>query len=186
MVRGMGIQRWWSVTIMGWCHALLYVRLLWLKPPWQLLGGWADFRYVCCSVRDCVDLFGCWADGVHLVVWSPVRQNLGERRPPINNHSQTAPARERQGCCQIKMHPRPHFSPVPVPLLTFCYQPHCYSLLTTIAPLWGSSDQGLIRIAENFRAEGAKIKIKNNTLFVHFWDISGPKCFFDQGLFLPK
>jgi len=28
----------WSVTMVGDFHALLYVRLLWLKPLWQLLG----------------------------------------------------------------------------------------------------------------------------------------------------
>ena len=64
-------------------------------------------------------------------------------------------------------------------------QPHCYSLLTTIAPLWWSSDQGLIRIAENFRAEGAKNKL---TPFFwpflgHFWTqiyLFSPKSCFAQ------
>ena len=103
---------------------------------------------VCCFVW----LLGRWSAPCGLIT------TLGAASL-LHNHSQTTPARGRQGCCQIKMHPRPHFCLVPVSLLSFCYpcnQPHCYSLLTTIAPLRGSSDQGLTSIAENFRAEGAK------------------------------
>ena len=96
-------------------------------------------------VRACADLFGCWAEGCTL--WS---DNQWGRI--WGNHSQTAPDRERQGCRHIKMRPPPFLLRPSVPPLMLPLKPHCYSLLTTVAPLLGSFDQGLIRIAENFCA----------------------------------
>ena len=115
---------WWSVAMVGGCHALLYVRLSCLMPPRQVLGvcTWADFRYVCCSVRACVDL----ADGVHLVVWYPVRQNLGERRPPSITTAKPRTQEGDKGVAKLKCTPAP-FLPYPSvpPHVLQPLQPHC-------------------------------------------------------------
>ena len=66
----------------------------------------------------------------------------------LHNHVKPRPLEGDKGVAKIKMHPPPFLLCPSVPSLLF--------LLTTIAPPQGSSDQGLIRIVENFRAEGAK------------------------------
>ena len=97
---------------------------------------------------------GCtlWSDHQWGRIWG--------RAVPLHNHRAT------KGVAKNKMHPLPHFLLCPsVPPLLL--------LLTTIAPplgLW------LIRIAENFRAEGAK-KYNFGPFFGHFWYISGPNFF---------
>ena len=66
------------------CHALLYVRLLWLKPLWQLLGmwTWVDFGTFVAQSGLVLICLVAMQMGVHLVVWSPVGQNLGRAVPP--------------------------------------------------------------------------------------------------------
>ena len=77
---------------------------------------------------------------------------------PLNNHSQTAPIEGDEGVAKLKCTPALIFALSQCPSSRFATpRPNCYNLLPPIATLQGNSDQGLIRIADFFRADGATI-----------------------------
>ena len=106
-----------------------------------------------------------------------MRQNLGGRRPPSITTAKPLPHEGDKGVAKLKCTPRPHFCPVPVSLLLFCQPCNPHSR--------GSSDQGLIRIAENFRAEGAKKKMSPCLVILGTF-LDPNLLIFDQNPFCPN